>query len=137
MLSQFQSIKINVWFDMVQQTKIKYFRVLLYTRSQAESRYYFGNGQGLAKGKKKGKGNTRIWRVKKRNKKNSTPKFGALQIGQGLAHYFSWSSPAEAASHSTVQPGGRVEGQVTPSTMVFSVPLKNMPQARLSILILS
>jgi hypothetical protein len=56
---------------MVQQTKIKYFRVLLYTRSQAESRYNFGNGQGLAKGKEKGKGNTRIWRVEKRKKFNS------------------------------------------------------------------
>jgi hypothetical protein len=63
---------------MVQQTKIKYFRVLLYTRSQAESRYNFGNGQGLAKGKEKGKGNTRIWRVEKR--KNSTQKFGALHL---------------------------------------------------------
>jgi hypothetical protein len=36
--------------------KIKYFRVLLYTRSQAESRYNFGKDQGLArrKGKRKG-----------------------------------------------------------------------------------
>jgi hypothetical protein len=33
--------------------KIKYFRVLLYTRSQAESRYNFGKGQGLAWGKEK------------------------------------------------------------------------------------
>jgi hypothetical protein len=30
-----------------------------------------------------------------------------------------------------------VEGQVTPSTISCSVPEKNMPQARLSILILS
>jgi hypothetical protein len=53
--------------------KIKYFRVLLYTRSQAESRYNFGKDQGLARGKReKEKGNTRIWRVEKR--KNSTPK---------------------------------------------------------------
>jgi hypothetical protein len=36
--------------------KIKYFRVLLYTRSQAESRYNFGKGQGLARGKGKRKG---------------------------------------------------------------------------------
>jgi hypothetical protein len=36
------------------------------------------------------------------------------------------SSPAEAGFHSTVQPGGKVDGQV-----------KIMPQARLSILILS
>jgi hypothetical protein len=56
MISQFQSIKLNVWFGMVQQTEIKYFRVLLYTISQAESRYNFGNGQGLAKGKGKRKG---------------------------------------------------------------------------------
>jgi hypothetical protein len=34
-------------------------------------------GQGLARGKEKGKGNARIWRVKKR--KNSTPKLRALQ----------------------------------------------------------
>jgi hypothetical protein len=41
---------------------------LLYTRSQAKSRYNFGKGQGLARGKEKGKGNARIWRVKKRKK---------------------------------------------------------------------
>jgi hypothetical protein len=64
---------------MVQQTKIKYFRVLLYMRSQAESRYNFGNGQGLAKGKEKGKGNARIWRVEKR--KNSTPKIRGVTLG--------------------------------------------------------
>jgi hypothetical protein len=53
--------------------KIKYFRVLLYTRSQAESRYNFGKDQGLARGKReKEKGNAQIWRVEKR--KNSTPK---------------------------------------------------------------
>jgi hypothetical protein len=36
--------------------KIKYFRVLFYTRSQAETRYNFGKDQGLArrKGKRKG-----------------------------------------------------------------------------------
>jgi hypothetical protein len=36
--------------------KIKHFRVLLYTRSEAESRHNFGKDQGLArrKGKKKG-----------------------------------------------------------------------------------
>jgi hypothetical protein len=33
--------------------KRKYFRVLLYTRSQAESRYNFGNDQGLARRKRK------------------------------------------------------------------------------------
>jgi hypothetical protein len=42
--------------------KIKYFRVLLYTRSQAESRYNFGNDQGLARGK---------WK-----KERVTPEFG-------------------------------------------------------------
>jgi hypothetical protein len=53
--------------------KIKYFRVLLYTGSQAESRYNFGKDQDLARGEReKEKGNARIWRVKKR--KNSTPK---------------------------------------------------------------
>jgi hypothetical protein len=37
-------------------TKIKYFRVLLYMGSQAETRYNFGKDQGLArrKGKRKG-----------------------------------------------------------------------------------
>jgi hypothetical protein len=34
-------------------------------------------------------------------------------VGKGLAYYSSWSSPAEAASQSTVQPGGRVASQVT------------------------
>jgi hypothetical protein len=37
----------------------------------------FGKSQGLARAKRKRKGNARIWRVKKR--KNSTAKFGALQ----------------------------------------------------------
>jgi hypothetical protein len=47
----FHSIKINAWFGMVQQTKENIFRVLLYTRSQAESRV-------LCEGKKeKEKGN--------------------------------------------------------------------------------
>jgi hypothetical protein len=37
-------------------SKIKYFRVLLYMGSQAESQYNFGKGQGLArrKGKRNG-----------------------------------------------------------------------------------
>jgi hypothetical protein len=35
---------------------IKYFRVLLYMRSQAKARYNFGKGQGLARGKGKRKG---------------------------------------------------------------------------------
>jgi hypothetical protein len=58
-------------------------------------------------------------------------------IGQDLAHYSSCSSPAGAASHSTVQPGGRVVGQVAPSIISYSVPTKIMQQARLSILILN
>jgi hypothetical protein len=41
--------------------KIKYFRVLLYMRSQAESRYSFGKGQGLAR---------------RKGKKRVTPEFG-------------------------------------------------------------
>jgi hypothetical protein len=50
----------------------------------------------------------------------------------------SWSSPAAAGFHSTVQPGGKVDGQVNPETISSSkVPVKIMPQARLSILILS
>jgi hypothetical protein len=46
----------NAWFGMVQQTKESISRVLLYTRSQAESLYNFGKDQGLArrKGKKEG-----------------------------------------------------------------------------------
>jgi hypothetical protein len=56
MVSQFHSIKRNAWFGMVQQTKESISRVLLYTRSQAESLYNFGKDQGLArrKGKRKG-----------------------------------------------------------------------------------
>jgi hypothetical protein len=41
-----------------------------------------------------------------------------------LAHHSSCSSPAEAGPHSTVQPGGRVDGQVTPATMFSKVPVK-------------
>jgi hypothetical protein len=58
-------------------------------------------------------------------------------VGQSMAHYSSWSSPAEVASHSVVQPGGRVASQVTPSTISHNKPIKIMPQARLSILILN
>jgi hypothetical protein len=56
--------------------------------------------------------------------------------GEAWPHY-SWSSPTEAATHSTVYPSGRDGGQVTPSTKIKEVPAKIMPQARLSILILS
>jgi hypothetical protein len=52
------AIKINQSKCMVRHgaaNKIKYFRVLLYTGSQAESRYNFGKDQGLARGKGKKK----------------------------------------------------------------------------------
>jgi hypothetical protein len=54
-----------------------------------------------------------------------------------LAHHSSCSSPTKAGSHSTVQPGGRVDAQVTPAIISSRVPIKIVPQARLSILILS
>jgi hypothetical protein len=41
---------------------------------------------------------------------------------------------AEVGSHSTVQPSGKMDGQVTPATMSSREPVKIMPQARLSIL---
>jgi hypothetical protein len=47
-----------------------------------------------------------------------------------LAHHSSCSSPAKVGSHSIVQPGGRVDGQVTPTTIFSRVPVKIMPQAR-------
>jgi hypothetical protein len=53
-----------------------------------------------------------------------------------LAQHSSCSSPAEVGSHSTVQPGGKVDDQVTPSTISSRVLVKIVPQARLSILIL-
>jgi hypothetical protein len=52
-----------------------------------------------------------------------------------LSHHSSCSSSAEVGSHSTVQPGGKMDGQVTPATMSSKEPIKIMPQARLSILI--
>jgi hypothetical protein len=56
MHSHFQTIKkgCTVWHGA--SNKIKYFRVLLYMGSQAESHYNFGKDQGLArrKGKRKG-----------------------------------------------------------------------------------
>jgi hypothetical protein len=42
-----------------------------------------------------------------------------------LAHHSSCSSPAEVGSHSTVQPGGKVDGQVTPATISSREPMKN------------
>jgi hypothetical protein len=42
-----------------------------------------------------------------------------------LAHHSSCSSPAEVGSHSTLQPGGKVDGQVTPATISSNEPIKN------------
>jgi hypothetical protein len=68
--------KCMVWHGAA--NKREYFRVLLYTRSQVESRYNFGKDQGLAtrKGKKE--------RVtpefgERRKEKIELQKFGALQ----------------------------------------------------------
>jgi hypothetical protein len=68
-----------------------------------------------------------------RNKTNgrSTERWGSL------SHHSSCSSSAEVGSHSIVQPSGKMDGQVTPATMSSREPVKIMPQARLSILILS
>jgi hypothetical protein len=41
-----------------------------------------------------------------------------------MAHHSSCSSPAEVGSHSTVQPGGKVVGQVTPATISSREPVK-------------
>ena len=41
-----------------------------------------------------------------------------------LSHHSSCSSSAEAGSHSTVQPGGKMDGQVTPATMSSREPVK-------------
>jgi hypothetical protein len=60
-----------------------------------------------------------------------------IKGGWGSLTHHSCSSPAEAGSHTTVKPGGRVDGQVTPATISFRVPVKIVLQARLSILILS
>jgi hypothetical protein len=55
-----------------------------------------------------------------------------------MSHHSSCSSSAEVGSHSTVQPGGKMDGQVTPATMSSRESVKKiMPQARLSILILT
>jgi hypothetical protein len=62
MISQFQSIKTSAWFGMVQQTKESIFRVLLYTRFQAESRHNFGKRSRFSE--------------EKREKERVTPEFG-------------------------------------------------------------
>lgn len=52
--------------------------------------------------------------------------------------YLALSSRIVVMSHSTIQPGGMVVGQVTPTTISSkSAPTKDVPQQRLSILILS
>jgi hypothetical protein len=42
-----------------------------------------------------------------------------------LSHHSSCSSSAEVGSHSTVQTGGKMDGQVTPATMSSREPVKN------------
>jgi hypothetical protein len=42
-----------------------------------------------------------------------------------MSHHSSCSSSAEAGSHSTVQPGGKMDDQVTPATMSSKEPVKN------------
>jgi hypothetical protein len=42
-----------------------------------------------------------------------------------LSHHSSCSSSAEVVSHSTVQPGGKMDDQVTPATMSSREPVKN------------
>jgi hypothetical protein len=44
---------------------------------------------------------------------------------ESLAHHSSCSSPAEVGSHSTVQPGGKMVGQVTLATISSREPIKN------------
>jgi hypothetical protein len=41
-----------------------------------------------------------------------------------LSHHSSCSSLAEVGSHSTVQPGGKMDGQVTPATISSREPVK-------------
>jgi hypothetical protein len=58
--------------------KIKCFKVLLYTRSKAKTRCDFGKDQGLARRKGKKERVTPEFGERK-EEKNSTPKFRALQ----------------------------------------------------------
>jgi hypothetical protein len=55
----------------------KVFRVFIHTGIPNRIPLNFEKGQGLARGKRKGKGNARIL-ASKEKKKNSTAKFGAL-----------------------------------------------------------
>jgi hypothetical protein len=69
-INQILTREIDAWIGMMQQPK-KIIIGFTYTRYRANSRYNFGKDQGLARRKRKGKGNARIWRVKKRKKFNS------------------------------------------------------------------
>jgi hypothetical protein len=61
MVSQFQSIKTNAWFGMVQQTKESISRVLL-TQDLKPNLARVLKRSKLSEGKKrKEKGNARIW----------------------------------------------------------------------------
>jgi hypothetical protein len=42
-----------------------------------------------------------------------------------LAHHSSFASSAEVGSHSTVEPGGKMDGKVTPATISSRDPVKN------------
>jgi hypothetical protein len=77
MVSQFQSIKTNAWFGMVQQAKESISRVLLYMGSQAESRYNFGKRSRFSEEKREKERVTPKFGGGKEGK-NSTPKFRAL-----------------------------------------------------------
>jgi hypothetical protein len=57
--------------------KIKYFKVLPYTRSKAKTRYNFGKDQGLAREGEKKRVTPEFG--ERKEEKNSTPKFRALQ----------------------------------------------------------
>jgi hypothetical protein len=51
---------------------------------------------------------------------------GKYKEGWGsLAHHSSCSSPAEVGSHSTVQPDGKIDDQVTLATVSSREPVKN------------
>jgi hypothetical protein len=77
MISQFQSIKTSAWFGMVQETKESIYRVLLYTRFQAESRYNFGKRSRFSEEKREKERVTPEFGEGKEEK--TTPKFRALQ----------------------------------------------------------
>jgi hypothetical protein len=67
----------DAWFGMMQQPK-KIFLGFTHTSCRTNPRYNFGKDQGLARRKGKRKGQ-RPNLASEEKKKNSTPKFGALQ----------------------------------------------------------